>query len=54
MLSLMLGLAILIGLFTGIYIGLKERYTANEGTCLLLVLEAFFIGMALVIYGLTA
>lgn len=52
MLPFIIGSMMLTGLIVGIYIGLKERYTANEGTCLLLVLETFFVSVGLILYGL--
>lgn len=42
MLLLIIGIAMSMGLWVGVYLGFKERYNANEGTLALLVLETFF------------
>jgi hypothetical protein len=52
MLIFILGIAMSIGLWVGVYLGFKERYNANEGTLALLVLETFCVSLALIIYGL--
>jgi hypothetical protein len=52
MLLLIIGIAMSMGLWVGVYLGFKERYNANEGTLALLVLETFFVSLALIAYGL--
>ena len=52
MLLLSIGIAMSLGLWIGVYLGFKERYNANEGTLALLVLETFFVSLALIGYGL--
>lgn len=52
MLLLIIGIAMSLGLWVGVYLGFRERYNANEGTLALLVLETFFVSLALIIYGL--
>ncbi len=52
MLSLLVGSAMLLGLFIGVYFGFRHQYTAAEGTLALLLLEVLFIGIALVAYGI--
>lgn len=51
MLTLIIGIAMFIGLWVGVYLGFKDRYNANEGTLALLVLETFFVSIALMVYG---
>ena len=52
MLILILGIAMSLGLWVGVYLGFKERYNASEGTLALLVLETFFVSLGLIGYGL--
>ena len=52
MLIFILGIAMSLGLWVGVYLGFKERYNASEGTLALLVLETFFVSIALIAYGL--
>ena len=54
MLALTIGISMLLGLFAAVYLGFKERYNANEGTLALLVLETFFVGIGLLIFGLVS
>ena len=52
MLILIIGIAMSLGLWVGVYLGFKERYNASEGTLALLVLETFFVSLGLIGYGL--
>lgn len=52
MLIFVIGMAMFVGLWVAVYLGFKERYNANEGTLALLVLQVFFVSLALSIYGL--
>lgn len=51
MLVLVIGIAMFVGLWVGVYLGFREKYNANEGTLALLVLETFFVSLALITYG---
>lgn len=52
MLVLIIGICMSLGLWTGVYLGFKEKYNASEGTLALLVLEVLFISLGLTFYGL--
>jgi hypothetical protein len=52
MLTFIIGIAMFVALWVGVYLGFKERYNANEGMLALLVLETFFVSIALIVYGL--
>ena len=54
MLILVIGVAMFVALWLGVYLGFKEKYNAQEGTLALLVLETFFVSIALIIYGIIA
>ncbi len=52
MLILVIGVAMLLALFVGVYFGFRHQYTAAEGTLALLLLEVLFLGIALTLYGI--
>ena len=52
MLILVIGVAMLMALFVGVYVGFRHQYTAAEGTLALLLLEVLFLGIALTLYGI--
>jgi len=51
MLALIIGIAMLFGIFVGVYFGFRHQYSAAEGTLALLLLETLFIGIGLIIFG---
>jgi len=50
--DLYIGLAMLSGLVLAFYVGLKNQYTAQEGTLAIILVEVLFISLALIGYGL--
>ncbi|MDR2431687.1 MAG: hypothetical protein LBD99_05485 [Candidatus Margulisbacteria bacterium] len=52
MLVLVIGICMSLGLWSAVYLGFKEKYSASEGTLALLVLEILFLSSGLIIYGL--
>ena len=49
---LLIGICMSLGLWIGVYLGFKEKYSASEGTLALLVLQVFFLSIGFTAYGL--
>lgn len=50
MVTTYIAVSMLLALFLGFYLGLKNQYTAQEGTLAIILLEILFIAGALLVY----
>jgi len=50
MITTYIAISMLLALFLGFYIGLKNQYTAQEGTLAIILLEILFIAGSLLVY----
>ena len=49
---LLIGVCMLLGLLTAVFLGFEQKYNASEGTLALLVLEVFFLSIGFTGYGI--
>jgi len=51
MLSVYIGVAMLSGFVITFYVGLKNQYTAAEGTLAIILVEVLFVSISLILFG---
>jgi len=52
MITTYIAVAMFLSLFLAFYVGLKNQYTAQEGTLAIILLEILFIATSLLIYDI--
>ena len=52
MIFLLLGVSLLVAIFTAVYLGMRNSYTATEGLLALVLLQSLFLGIIFTVYGI--